>query len=194
MLLLDRWYALYARARCEQIIARFLAEKGYESFVPMHKTRRRWAHGIKVMELPLFPSYVFFRMTKPEVPLVVTTPGVIRIVGAGKEPLPIEDSEIAALQTIIASGGNPQPWPFLEVGRTVQIENGPLCGLRGVVCRIRNVDRLIVSVALLKRSVAVEIDSAVVRAVPRESFVAAAGVSGISNRSPLCSSYFHSPS
>lgn len=165
-LLPNRWYAVYGRARFEQIIARCLREKGYESFVPTYKTRRSRSDGIKVTELPLFPSYVFFKMISSEAALVVTTPGVICIVGAGKEPLPIEDREIVALQTIIASGANAQPWPFLQVGRTVRIENGPLCGLRGVVCRIRNINRLIISVTMLRRSVAIEIDRDAVLVMP----------------------------
>lgn len=186
MLLLDRWYALYTRARFEQTIARFLGEKGYESFAPMYKTRQPWAEGIKIMELPLFPGYVFFKMTQSEVPLIVTTPGVIRIVGAGKEPLPIEDSEIGALQTIIASGASAQPWPFLQVGSTVEIESGPLCGLRGVVSRIRNVDRLIVSVVMLRRSVAVEIDRCVARVVCAKPLPNAAAVPGVATVPPSC--------
>lgn len=192
MLLPDRWYALYTRARFEQITARFVAEKGYESFAPMYKTRRRWADSIKTIELPLFPSYVFFKTSHSEVPLVVTTPGVIRIVGAGKKPIPVEDSEITALQTIIASGANAQPFPFLQVGYTVEIDTGPLCGLRGVVRRIRNVNRLIVSVVMLRRSIAVEIDRDAIRVVSETPLSIAVAGSGLGADSSHRSNCFHS--
>jgi transcription termination/antitermination protein NusG len=191
MFLLNRWYSLYTRARFEQIIARLLVEKGYESFVPMCKTRRSQDNSIKIRELPLFPSYVFFKMVQPNVPLVITTPGVIRIVGTGKVPLPIEDNEIAALQIIMRSVANRHPWPFVQTGCTVQIESGPLCGLRGVVCRIRNTDRLIVSVTLLRRSVAVQIDRDAVRIVSAGPLAAAAADSGIGSDLALCSNDFH---
>lgn len=193
MLLQNRWYALYVRTRFEERIARLLAEKGYESFLPMYKNRLRSVNGIKMIEQPLFPSYLFFRMLQLEVPLVVTTPGVIRIVGSGNEPVPIEDNEISALQTIVASGANVQPWPFVEVGHTVEIESGPLCGLRGIVCRIRKVDRLIVSVAMLRRSVAVEIDRNALRVVSGEPFSGGATVLGFGDDPPLRSNYFQRP-
>jgi transcription antitermination factor NusG len=192
MFLLNRWYSLYTRTRFEQIIARLLVEKGYESFVPMYKTRRGQDNSFKIRELPLFPSYVFFKMVQPNVPLVITTPGVIRIVGTGKVPLPIEDNEIAALQIIMRSDANRHPWPFVQTGCTVQIESGPLCGLRGVVCRIQNIDRLIVSVSLLRRSVAVQIDRDAVRVVSAGSLEAAAVGSGIGSDLALRSNDFHS--
>ncbi len=173
MLIESHWYAIYVRSRFERTVGRLLAEKSYEQFVPMYRCRRRWSDRVKEVELPLFPNYAFCRMTDTARGRIVTTPGVIRIVGAGNQPLPVDESEIAALQQIMASGVRTEPWPFLQVGRPVQIDGGPLCGMRGVLCRIRNADRLIVSVTLLRRSVAVELDRAMVSPVESTAFVPA---------------------
>ena len=89
---------------------------------------------------------------------ILTTPGVIGIVGAGKTPVPIDDEEIEAVRAILRSGLAVQPWPLLRVGSKVYIEGGPLAGLEGIVTNTDKVYRLVVSVSLLQRSVAVEID------------------------------------
>jgi transcription antitermination factor NusG len=97
---------------------------------------------------------------------VLTTPGVIGIVGAGKIPLPVAEKEIEAVRSILSSGLAAQPWPFLRVGAPVHIEHGPLRGLEGIVTSTDKVQRLVVSVTLLQRSVAVEIDSDWARPLP----------------------------
>jgi transcription antitermination factor NusG len=89
---------------------------------------------------------------------ILTTPGVISIVGAGKTPIAISDEEIGALQAVIRSGLTVQPWPLLRVGSKVHIEGGPLAGLEGIITNTNKIYRLIVSVSLLQRSVAVEIE------------------------------------
>ncbi len=86
------------------------------------------------------------------------TPGVIQIVGVGKTPIPVEEPEIAAIQRVGKSGLPTMPWPYLEVGHVVRIEEGPLQGLSGMVLKIKSGPKLVLSVSLLQRSVAVEID------------------------------------
>jgi transcription antitermination factor NusG len=110
------------------------------------------------MDLPLFPGYVFCRF-HPELLLpVVTTPGVVQIVGAGKHPRPIADEEIVAIQRMLLSGGDVEPWPYLKAGQKVRILDGPLFGVEGILVEVKNRRRLVVSVHLLQRSVAVEVD------------------------------------
>ena len=152
------WYALYVRSRAEHMVARYLEEKGYEPFLPLYRSKRRWVDRVKELELPLFPNYVFCRVTSHAVGLIVSTPGVLRIVGAGNVPIPVDDSEVDALKRIVGTELPVEPWPFLHVDQKVEIQAGPLCGVRGVLTRIGNSDRLIVSVLLLQRSVSVEID------------------------------------
>ncbi len=156
------WFALQVRTRHETGIASFLEAKGYEQFVPLYKLRKRWSDRIKVTEAPLFPGYLFCRFDPQYRLPVLKTPGVIQIVGYNRIPAPIDEIEINAIQTLIASGLPTQPWPFLAVGDHVRIESGSLRGLDGIVVKLKENHRLVVSVTLLRRSVAVEIDSALV--------------------------------
>jgi transcription antitermination factor NusG len=154
----EGWYALYVRSRAEHVVARMLDEKGYESFLPLYRLKRRWSDRVKALELPLFPNYVFCRVTGHAVGLIVSTPGVIRIVGAGNVPIPVEDAEIDALKKIVNTELPVEPWPFLCAEQNVEICAGPLAGVHGVLTRVGQSDRVIVSVLLLQRSVSVEVD------------------------------------
>jgi transcription antitermination factor NusG len=156
------WFALQVRTRHETAIAGFLEAKGYEQFVPLYKFRKRWSDRVKVMESPLFPGYLFCRFDPQNRLPILKTPGVIQVVGYNRIPTPIDETEIHAIQTLIASGLQTQPWPFLAVGERVRIESGALRGLDGIVVKMKENHRLVVSITLLRRSVAVEIDSALV--------------------------------
>jgi transcription antitermination factor NusG len=136
-----------------------LRGKGYEELLPLYRTSRRWSDRVKQIDLPLFPGYLFCRFDPANRTLpILTTPGVIGIVGAGKTPVAVADHEIDAVRRMIGSGLAAQPWPYLGVGSLVYMEAGPLAGLEGTVTNIDKVCRLVVSVPLLQRSVAVEID------------------------------------
>jgi transcriptional antiterminator RfaH len=157
------WFALQVRARHEVGVGRFLTGKGYEPFVPLYQTRRRWSDRIKVVEAPLFPGYLFCRFDLDNRLPILTTPGVIQIVGFSRTPVAVNEAEIGAIQSLVASKYPRQPWPFLQAGDRVQIDSGPLRGLEGLLVELRGSHRLIVSVTLLQRSIAVEIDSALVK-------------------------------
>lgn len=157
----SKWFALSVRPNREHSVAKHLEAKEYETFAPMYRSRRVWSDRVKFIELPLFPTYVFCRFnpavrTAP----VVTTPGVLRILGYGSTPAPVADSEILAIQRIVASKLPTGPWPYLCAGTPVRIDAGPLAGLEGIVVLLKSELRLVVSVSLLQRSVAVEIDPA----------------------------------
>ena len=167
------WFALQVRTRHEMAIAGFLEAKGYQQFVPLYNVKKRWSDRIKVTQAPLFPGYLFCRLDPQYRLPVLKTPGVIQIVGTNRIPAPVDEAEIQAIQTLIASGLQTEPWPFLAVGDHVRIEAGCLRGMDGIVVKLKENYRLVVSVSLLRRSVAVEIDSALVGpkyvdAVPRE--------------------------
>jgi transcription antitermination factor NusG len=154
------WYAVHTRVQHEKNVAQALAGKGYEEFLPIYRCRRRWSDRIKELELPLFPGYVFCRFDAEHRLPILVTPGVHHIVGIGKIPLPVDEAEITAIQSIVKSGLSAEPWPFLQVGQQVRIDYGPLEGLEGLLLAMMKPCRLVVSVMLLQRSVAVEIDSA----------------------------------
>ena len=153
-----QWFALVVRSQHEKMVASVLHSKGYEEFLPLYSVKRRWSDRIKQLELPLFPGYVFCRFDLNHRLPILITPGVILIVGAGKLPLPVDESEIAALQSIVKSGLETEPWPYLKVGQRVRIERGALEGVEGILTSIKKPFRLVVSVTLLQRSVAVEVD------------------------------------
>ena len=152
------WYALQVRPRFEKIIASTLLSKGYEGFLPLYRHRSRWSDRIKEVELPLFSGYMFCRFDINKRLPIMITPGVMRVVGIGKTPHPIDDNEIAALQAIVISGLQVEPRSYLNVGRQVRIEVGPLAGVEGILTALKGAHRLVVSVNLLQRSVSVEID------------------------------------
>ncbi len=154
------WFALQVRSRYENIVSTLLQNKGYESFLPMYRCRRRWSDRIKEIELPLFPGYLFCRFNPQNRLPILTTPRLISIVGIAKDPTPIEETEITALRTLVNADLPRQPWPYLQVGQRVRIECGALYGLEGVLLQFRGRHRIVLSVALLQRSVAVEIDPA----------------------------------
>jgi transcription antitermination factor NusG len=153
-----RWFALQVKPRHEKSAAEALRHKGLEDFCPQYLAVRRWSDRMKRLEFPLFPRYVFCRFDLHNKLSVLTTPGVVSILGIGKSPLPVPDGEIKALQAIVQSHLPAQPWPFLQVGESVRLECGPLAGLEGILLHFKSQYRLVVSVTLLQRSVAVEIE------------------------------------
>ena len=157
------WYALRVRSRYEHTVATHLQGRGYESLLPLYKCRHRWSDRFKEIELPLFPGYVFCHFNPLNRLPILSIPGVVHVVGVGRAAVPIDENEIATLQAAVKSGLPSQPWPFLQVGHKVRIEYGPLCGLEGILLDFRGRQRLVISVTLLQRSVAVQVDGAWVR-------------------------------
>jgi transcription antitermination factor NusG len=152
------WYALSVKPRHEKAGSLLLANKGLEVFNPVCRTQRRWSDRIKELDVSLFPGYIFCRFGFERRMAVLTTPGITSIVSAGKQPAPVSDDEISSVQSIVASGRQAVPWPYLSIGRKVQVAAGCLEGLVGTVVRDKGVCRVVVNVELLQRSVAVEID------------------------------------
>jgi len=141
-----------------------LENAGFECYLPISNSRRKWSDRTKQLEVPLFPGYLFCRMNPNDRLPVLITPGVVQIVGTGKTPIPIEDREIAAIQRVGSSGLSTMPWPHLRAGQVARIEEGPLQGISGIVIRIKSGLKLVLSVQLLQRSIAVEIDRNWIRA------------------------------
>jgi transcriptional antiterminator RfaH len=156
------WFALQVRSKYERIVASHLSGKDFEWFLPLYKRRKQWSDRIKETEAPLFPGYIFCRLNPQNRLPILTIPGVVQIVGYNRLPVPIEDTEIDAIQALVASGLPNQPWPFIAAGDRVRIVRGALCGMEGILIAFKGSHRLILSVTLLQRSVAVEVDSALV--------------------------------
>jgi transcription antitermination factor NusG len=161
-----RWYALHVRERVEKIVSWNLNHKGYEVFLPTYSSRRRWSDRIKVIEMPLFSGYVFCRFYFGERLPILTVPGVQHVVSFGQTVTPVDPTELNALRRAVDSGLACEPWPYLQVGHRVRVENGPLTGLEGFVQDVSKPCKLVISLNLLSRSVAVELDRASVKPIP----------------------------
>lgn len=155
-----QWHVLTVKPQHEFAVGAVLAEKRVERFVPAYVTRRRWSDRVKTLTQPLFPSYVFCRFSTGERGTVLRTPGVRSLVSFAGAPAVVPDAEIAAIQRMVGSGIAVEPWPFLRAGERVRILDGPLRGLEGVLGTTADKPRVVVSVDLLQRSVAVEVDRA----------------------------------
>lgn len=161
-----KWFAVQVRTRWEASTAVLLDGKGFDVFLPTYGTSKGWGGpNKKERTAPLFPGYVFCRFDACNRLPILITPGVIAVVGRGKVPLPVDDNEISAIQAIVASGFRPEPWPFLEVGQRVRIDAEPLRGLEGILLSFKGGSRIVLSVSLLRRSVALEIDRSFVTPV-----------------------------
>lgn len=162
----NSWYAIQVRPKFERIVSQGLSGKGYEEYLPLYRSQRRWSDRIKELELPLFPHYLFCRFDIESRLPIIMTPGVVSIVGAGKTPIAVSEQEIETVKAVVRSGHLVEPWPNLVVGSTVVIEKGPLKGLEGVAVDIKKKYRLFIAVPILQRSVSVEIDRGWVRPLP----------------------------
>lgn len=159
----ENWFALYVRSHFERAVEQGLRGKGYQAFSPFYQTIRKRSGRTKVLDLPLFPGYVFCRFNPQKRLPILTTPGIVNVLGQGNIPEPVKLSEIQSIQTVAESGRSVQPWPFLHCGQKIRIEAGPLSGTEGTLLRVKNELRLVVSVTLLQRAMAVELDQEFVR-------------------------------
>lgn len=152
------WFAILVRTGREKTANLLLENSGYECFLPVSKCTRRWSDRTKLIEVPMFPGYLFCRMNPHNRLTVLMTPGVMQIVGVGKTPIAVEEEEIEAIQRVQKSGLAAMPWPYMQIGNVAQILEGPLRGLTGIIVKIKSGTKLVVSVSLLQRSVAVEVE------------------------------------
>jgi transcription antitermination factor NusG len=163
------WYALRVKSRHEDVVEVHAHARGYESFLPKYSVRRRWSDRIKEAEQPLFPGYVFCRFDPLNRFPVLSIPGVVHAVGFGKELVAVEEAEIEGIRAAVKAGLSREPWPYLQVGSKVCVEHGPLRGVEGILLGFRGERRLVLSVTLLQRAVAVQVDEDWVRTLPEET-------------------------
>lgn len=152
------WFTLQTRPRNEKQVEHLLTRKGYECCLPLYRQKRRWSDRVKEVELPLFPMYVFCRFNTSAIGKAISTPGVTCIVGFGGQPAEVEVKEIEALQLLNQSRLLREPWVYIPTGTLVQVETGPLAGAQGIICSGEDKRRLVISVTLLQRSVAIQLD------------------------------------
>jgi len=159
------WWALYTRHQHERVVADVLSAKGFEVFLPLYDSIRRWKDRQKLLSLPLFPCYVFIRGEVGRCLQVVNTPGVHMILNQGEHFAVIPENEIQAIRRTVEGPFRMEPHPFLRCGERVRVTCGSLQGVEGILVRKKNQFRLVLSVDMLAKSVAVEIDAADVESV-----------------------------
>lgn len=153
------WYAIYTRPHHEKSVAKQLAERRVEALVPTCRRVRRWKDRKKEIWLPVFPGYVFVNMLLRDRYRVLQLPGVVRFVTFGGMPASVSEEDLQALRLAAESGATMEPHPYLKVGRRVEVCCGVLAGIRGMLVRKKGAHRLVLSLDLLQRSVAVEVDA-----------------------------------
>jgi transcription antitermination factor NusG len=154
-----KWFALSVTGRHEKIVSQLLRHKGYDTFLPSYVRRHQYGRRTREFELPLFPGYLFCRLDPFDRLPILTTPGVLRLIGAGRAPVAVEDDEILSLQKAVDAGVSMMPYPYWQTGQKGRVSFGPLAGIEGIVMNARHPVRLVLSVGLLQRSVLLEIDS-----------------------------------
>jgi transcription antitermination factor NusG len=154
-----RWYAAYTSANHEKRVALQLGQRSLEHFLPLYDSVRRWKDRRMKLQLPFFPGYVFVRLALCDRLQVLQVPGVAKLVGFNGLPSALPDSEIEAIQICLARKACLEPHPYVQVGRRVRVKTGPLEGLEGIVVRKKNRVRFVISLDLIQRSAAVEVEA-----------------------------------
>lgn len=179
------WFALLVKPRHEKAVSAALRSRGYEEFLPLRSVRQKWSDRFKVIEMPLLAGYTFCRFDLRDKVQILRTPGVRKVVGWGIAPVPVEEAEIQALQTVMRAGLPAAPCPYLRTGQAIRLDGGPLGGLSGLLLKTRGSSRLVVSITLLQRSVAVEVDQAWISSKDWSQALKAAPARGEPNRGIL---------
>ena len=152
------WFAAYTCANHEKSVARQLEVRSIESFLPLYERVSRWKDRRVKVQLPLFSGYVFVRVMMQERLRVLQIPGLVRLVGFNGMPTPLNDDEIVAMRNGLERNVHAEPHPFLTAGRRVRIKSGPLADLEGILLRRKGGYRFVLSVQLIQRSIAVDVD------------------------------------
>lgn len=152
------WYAFRVRPRHEKAASVQMREQGHVEFLPLIREQRRWGNRTAQVDVPLFAGYIFCQAQRSTMYSILNLPAVVDVVRAGSHPIPAASEEIEGLKCAIDGNLRLEPWNYTEVGQPVCIKSGPLAGLRGIVVEVRQTQRLVLSVSLLRRSVLVEID------------------------------------
>lgn len=165
------WYACYTRARHEKQVESLLQQRGFESYLPLIPRLRQWKDRKKLVEFPLFPSYVFGRFSLRDMHGVLSTPGISTIVRVNGQPTPIPEEEIANVRRFASAvhetGTQPEPAPFLAEGQWVRVVEGPFEGVEGQVVERRGRRRVLVGVEAIGQGLEIDIEARLLKPIRR---------------------------
>ena len=154
------WYAVHTCANHEKRVASQLVEREVEHFLPLYHSVRRWSDRRVELDVPLFPGYVFVRLELRDRLRVLQIPSVVHLVGFGGLPVALPDTEMEIMRSGLSQSLRAEPHPFLTVGRRVRITGGAFAGLEGILKKKKGSLRAVVSLTLIQRSVALDVDVA----------------------------------
>lgn len=155
------WYAVSTRSRHEKVAASLLEYQGISCFLPLVSEARIWSDRKQTVETPLFPGYLFVRIPRNRTSqvCVLSVPGVVRLIGNHLGPQPIPDDQIEGVGLVLSRGARCVPHRFFNLGDRVRVTRGVLAGLEGTLSRIGSDSKLIISVEMIRQSIAVTIHS-----------------------------------
>lgn len=164
----SRWYAVYTRSRHEKVVHYALGGRGIQSFLPLRNVLSQWKDRRKCVQKPLFPGYLFVRAEQAQLHLVTLIKGVAYVLSSDTKPVPVPDEQVEAVRRLVEGPYPVVPWPLLKRGKRVRITIGPLAGIETYIIDRRGSEkcRIVVTIDLLGRSVAVEIDPRCVEPIP----------------------------
>jgi transcription antitermination factor NusG len=154
------WYAIQTWSRQEKMVRDQLAAKSITHLLPLWRKRSIWRDRVKYIEVPLFSGYLFGYFALQEKVTVLETFGVVRIVGVNGTAVPVPEKQIAAVRTMVEHRLSYDPHPHLVEGMRVRITSGVLTGAEGILIAKKGRHRLVISIDLIKQTVAVDVDSA----------------------------------
>ena len=155
-----KWVAIYTKPRHEKLVKEKLLKKGYDVYLPLLTEKRRWSDRKKMVEFPLFKSYLFVHSQLNESIFIVKTPGVVKLVKFGNKIAVVNNNVINSIKLMLEGGYNPIATDYFLKGDPVYVKDGPLKGLTGEVIRVDNIDRLIIRVEAIQHSLSIKIDRA----------------------------------
>jgi transcription antitermination factor NusG len=155
----QHWYVAYTASHCEKKAAAEILRRGVECFLPLYRSPRRWSDRRVLLDLPLFPGYVFVRLALQDRMQVLQVPHVVRFISFAGSPAVLPDKEIEVIRAAIIGKFSVEPHPFLTVGRRVRVVGGPLTGLEGILLRKKNRFRFVVSIQLIRSAFVVDVDA-----------------------------------
>lgn len=161
------WYVVYTKHQHEKSAADALTRKDFEVLLPLYRSARRWKDRTQTVTLPLFPCYLFIRTELSRKLEILKTPGVFWLVESGGRACTLSTLEVEAIRRVTESKARVEPHPYLRSGDLVRIVSGPLAGIEGLLVRVRNLYRVVLSVDLLQKAVSVEVDSSILERLGR---------------------------
>jgi len=152
------WFAAYTVAHHEKRVARQLADRAIPHYLPLYQSVRQWKDRKMRLDLPLFPGYVFVQIALRDRLKVIQLPSLVQLVGFGGQPAALPESDVAVIRVCLERIARIEPHPVISAGQRVRIVRGAFAGMEGIMTRIKGTSRLVLSVSLIMRAVAIEVD------------------------------------